>query len=238
MAKLFSYKTPKFEELTGSSNYTAWSRNIRNVVADKKGLGHLDRTNDRPISPPGPKTKSQDSERPSIEDKQLEWDENDAAIASLLMQAVSEDIRPELDNIKSAADRWDVLALYKPSGASEYNRLMIKYRNFHHSQYADIPQYCQKFTTLVAELRGINSEPTLKDQNMTFLLNVHPQYREWASRKRSEISTTGKDLAMIKLTTELRCEDELAQSMAVREHHTAAFSAKAVIACTTSTPLH
>ena len=69
MAKLFSYKTSKFEELTGSGNYTVWSRNIYNIMADKKGLGHLDKTHDRPISPPGPKIKSQDSKRPSIEDK-------------------------------------------------------------------------------------------------------------------------------------------------------------------------
>ena len=69
MVKLFSYKMSKFEELTGSSNYTAWSHNIYNVVADKKGLGYLDRINNQPISPLGPKTKSQDFERPSIEDK-------------------------------------------------------------------------------------------------------------------------------------------------------------------------
>ena len=72
MAKLFSYKMFKFEELINSSNYTVWSRNIHNIVADKKGLKHLDKTHDRPINPLGPKTKFQDSERPLIEDKQLE----------------------------------------------------------------------------------------------------------------------------------------------------------------------
>ena len=46
MAKLFSYKISKFEELIDSSNYTAWSYNIYNIVADKKDLGYLDRIND------------------------------------------------------------------------------------------------------------------------------------------------------------------------------------------------
>ena len=45
MTKLFSYKTLKFEEFTGFSNYTVWSYNIRNVVADKKSLEYLDKTN-------------------------------------------------------------------------------------------------------------------------------------------------------------------------------------------------
>ena len=58
MVKLFSYKIPKFEELTSSSNYIVWSRNIRNIMADKKGLGHLDRTNNQLINPPGLKIKS------------------------------------------------------------------------------------------------------------------------------------------------------------------------------------
>ena len=40
---------------------------------------------------------------------------------------------------------------------------MIKYQNFHHLQYADIPQYYQKFITLVTKLKDINSKPTLKN---------------------------------------------------------------------------
>ena len=178
MARLFSYKTAKFEELVGSSNFTVWHRNIQNVVADKKGLSHLDRTSKRPEEAPEAKATRTTTVAAAATEKQSEWDDEDASIASLLMQAVCEDIRPELDNIKSAADRWDILLLYKPNGTSEYNRLMAGYRNFHHSLYDNVQQYCQKFTTMIAELKGIGSEPTLKDQNMVFLLNIHPQYRE------------------------------------------------------------
>ena len=236
MARQFSYKAPKFEELIGSSNFTSWHRNIRNVVAEKKGLGHLDRTSKRPEeAPETPETKALRSATASavatalagqgtIEGRQTAWDDEDASIASLLMQAVCEDIRPELDNVKTAASRWDILLLYRPNGTSEYNRLMAVYRNFHHSLYDGVQQYCQKFTTLVAELRGIDSEPTLKDQNMVFLLNIYPEYREWASRKRSEIATTDTYISMIQLTTEIRNEDELMQSLSIREQHVAAFS--------------
>ena len=85
MAKLCSYKMFKFEKLTGSSNYTAQSYNIYNIVADKKDLGYLDRTNNRFISLLGYKIKFQDSEKPLIKDKQLEQDENDTVIVSLLI---------------------------------------------------------------------------------------------------------------------------------------------------------
>ena len=54
------------------------------------------------------------------------------------MQAISKDIWSKLDNIKSTADWWDMLVLYKLSGVNEYNCFIIKYCNFHHLQYADI----------------------------------------------------------------------------------------------------
>ena len=89
------------------------------------------------------------------------------------MQAVFENIWLELDNIKLIMDWWDVLILYKLNNASEYNHLIIKYCNFHHSQYTNIPQYCQKFIILIVKFKNINSKPTLKNQNITFLFNVY-----------------------------------------------------------------
>ena len=43
MAKLFSYKIFKFKKFINFNNYTVWSHNIYNIIADKKNLGYLDR---------------------------------------------------------------------------------------------------------------------------------------------------------------------------------------------------
>ena len=92
MVKLFSYKMLKFEELTGSSNYTVWNHNIHNIMADKKDLEYLNKTNNQSINPLGPKIKSQNSKRLLIKNKQLEWNKNNTTITNLLIQAISKNI--------------------------------------------------------------------------------------------------------------------------------------------------
>ena len=58
---------------------------------------------------------------------------------------------------------------------------------------------------------------------MVFLLNIYPKYREWASRKRSEIIIINIYISIIQLTTEIHNEDELAQSLFIRKQYVAAF---------------